>query len=106
MGRWRTDPDARFWRHVALSDVQDCWPWQAATTAKGYGIFKLDGRTIRAHRYAYALYLKVVPTALPADIEVHHTCERNECCNPNHMEAVDKTTHDRIHATDIKRRIK
>jgi hypothetical protein len=39
----------RFWAHVAVGDLFECWPWKAST-AKGYGQFKWRRQTLKAHR--------------------------------------------------------
>jgi hypothetical protein len=42
----------RFWQHVDRSG--ECWVWTRAKI-KGYGAFRLDGRTVYAHRIAWEL---------------------------------------------------
>lgn len=106
MTRWMQDIALRFWGHVDKGEPDECWPWKRAHTAKGYGLVRICGKLMRAHRVAWALHAQVAPTTLTADIEVHHTCETNDCCNPAHLEAIDSQTHDRIHATDMRRRIR
>ena len=106
MARYTKAVAERFWGHVRRGEPDDCWPWQRAHTAKGYGLVRIYGKLMRAHRVAWCLHHKVVPTLLPPDVEVHHTCETNNCCNPRHLSAIDSDSHDRIHATDLRRRIK
>lgn len=51
-----TDEDiARFWEKVDKSN--ECWTWTAATFVNGYGSMCFHGKSVRAHRFAYALAL-------------------------------------------------
>jgi hypothetical protein len=76
-----SDIEARFWAKVEKTDT--CWVWSAAKIS-GYGAFKLDGRAIRAHRFAYELLVGPVPEGLPLD----HLCRNRACVNPAHLEPV------------------
>lgn len=59
-----------------------CHPW-TASTPKGYGRFKVDGRTKRAH--VVALVLKLGRPIAPG-MRALHTCVGNPaCCNPDHL---------------------
>jgi hypothetical protein len=101
-------PVRRFWEKVKKAAPDECWPWQGATTKKGYGRFTwAPGKQMRSHRVAWALDHNVAPEQLHTlHIDVHHTCETNECCNPGHLEALDSQTHDRLHARELRRRIR
>ncbi|MFK0296402.1 HNH endonuclease signature motif containing protein [Streptomyces sp. NPDC090442] len=61
-----------------------CHLWTGATNNKGYGAFWANGRTTKAHRYAYEQHIGPIPTGL----EIDHRCNRRECVNPAHLEAV------------------
>lgn len=64
-----------------------CWPWQAGTFAKGYGMFNIrrdeygKQHTEYAHRIAYVLAKGDIPPGLV----VRHTCDNPPCCNPDHL---------------------
>lgn len=60
----------------------DCWIWLAALDRHGYGVFRFEDRTQRAHRVVYQLF--VGPTAL----ELDHLCRNHACVNPDHLEPV------------------
>lgn len=61
-----------------------CWLWFRATTAKGYGSLKENGRDVHAHRVAYEAFRGPIPPGLQID----HLCRVRCCVNPDHLEAV------------------
>lgn len=72
--------DQRFWRKVQKAAPDECWIWQGAPDANGYGRFSVGGRAGRqmlAHRYA----LGVTDPA----ISVLHSCDNPPCVNPAHL---------------------
>lgn len=76
----------RFWKKVNKTfNPNDCWIWMACTTRNkdGYGDFRVNGETVRAHRFAYELSNKVI--LVSPRIQVLHTCDNPPCCNPNHL---------------------
>lgn len=74
----------RFWSKVDRDGGPDCcWPWLAAR-ANGYGKFYVDGRMVRAHRFAYELLVGPIPEGLVLD----HLCAVTFCVNPAHLEPV------------------
>lgn len=96
--------DERFDRHVDRSNPSGCWPWTGSRN-KGYGQFKINGRTVRAHRYAYERAYGPIPPGA----HVHHMTEDEcvlgpACCNPEHMMAVTPAVHARVGTLAEKRR--
>lgn len=80
----------RFWYKVSVSDVAECWEWQASRTVHRYGYpgygrigVALDGRNtwMVAHRVAYLLERGEIADGL----FVCHSCDNPPCCNPNHL---------------------
>lgn len=74
-------PKERFWKYVHKSDNNQCWLWTGSKNIHGYGQLKVLGKSTLAHRYSYVLHNGPIPEGL----QVHHQCDRRECCNPNHL---------------------
>ncbi len=70
----------RFWLRIVKSE-QGCWGWIGESTDNGYGRFRVDGRKVLAHRFAYALLIGPIPN----DLFVLHKCDNPPCCNPDHL---------------------
>lgn len=82
--RRATQPsEDRFWAKVDKEGHAGCWIWTGARLS-GYGMFWEDGRTRRAHRFAYELLVGGIPEGLVLD----HLCRNPECVNPGHLEPV------------------
>lgn len=74
----------KFWRRA--DQVGECWLWTGPLNKDGYGQFGLvNGRMLRANRYAYELTNGLIPDGLVTD----HLCRVRHCVNPSHMELVD-----------------
>ena len=71
----------RFLKKIAITD--SCWLW-TAYCFKGYGRFKLDGKSRSAYRISYELFIGEIPEGL----EIDHLCRNHSCVNPSHLEAV------------------
>lgn len=69
----------RYWAKVRKTD--SCWLWTAATQ-RGYGAFGVEGKLVRAHRYAYELLVGAIPDGLVLD---HVVCDNPLCVRPDHM---------------------
>ena len=69
----------RFWPKVNVTDT--CWLWMAQRSANGYGEFAWNGRTGRAHRFAYEHFVG----PLRDDQFVCHRCDVPACVNPSHL---------------------
>ena len=91
----------RFWSHVNRSAGPDaCWDWQRYRDEHGYGMFKLNGRAVRTHRFAaYITY-----GAIPDGYEVHHKCTNRACVNPKHLEPLSSADHLNLNPLTITQR--
>lgn len=79
----------RFWSKVHVLP-NGCWIWTAATSHRGYGLFRVGSRSdssrksIHAHRFAYECLVGTIPLGLQSD----HLCRNRACVNPSHIELV------------------
>jgi hypothetical protein len=90
----------RFWAKVDRDD-SGCWLWTGATTANGYGRFRVrrDSRWthVMAHRWAYEAANGPIPDGIYPDHLCHTndadcpggtSCPHRRCVNPDHLDAV------------------
>lgn len=72
----------RFWEKVDKSGGPDaCWPWLAGCTPDGYGKFKIEGKTRRAH----AVALEIGTEEAANGRHALHNCDTPLCCNQLHL---------------------
>ena len=65
-----------------------CWLWLAATDQEGYPVARLCGRVLRVHRVMATLIYDQID-----GLDVHHTCGKRGCVNPDHLVAIDPESH-------------
>lgn len=73
---------ARFWAKVDVRRPGECWEWRAARNEHGYGIIRVDGSNVKAHRMALELTDGIQRAP---DEKIRHTCDNPPCCNPAHL---------------------
>src|SRR2546428_7162309 len=61
-----------------------CWEWIGCLDAHGYGAIGFNGKTIKAHRFFYELFVG----SLNHDLTIDHLCKNKRCVNPEHLEQV------------------
>ena len=59
----------------------ECWLYTGRRQAFGYGEITSDGKTLLAHRAAYAELVGQIPQGM----NVLHRCDRPACWNPKHL---------------------
>lgn len=74
-------PSAEDRFHAQYDRGPTCWDWTGAVGGDGYGVLKVDGRQVRAHRHSYELHCGPVPDGML----VMHRCDRPVCVNPAHL---------------------
>ena len=71
---------ARFFDKVQITS--HCWLWMA-TTFNGYGLLGFNGKTVRAHRFSYELFVALIE---PGKMILHRReCGNRNCINPHHL---------------------
>jgi hypothetical protein len=77
-----SDRDAvRFEQYVIRTD--GCWHWTGFLRT-GYGLFRVAGKRVSAHRVSYEMFRGSIPAGLVLD----HLCRNRACVNPDHLEPV------------------
>ena len=69
---------------ILFDEKTDCWNWNRCKTVAGYGVLKLNGKQVYAHRLMY----EKTGLKIPLELELDHLCRNPGCVNPDHLEAV------------------
>lgn len=78
--------------------VGECWIWTACTH-QGYGVYMPDCRrsgdrkVVRAHRFAYELWVGPIPEGLELHHRLEDGCTSRACVNPAHLLATTRADH-------------
>ena len=67
-------------------DVGDCWEWTGACTAAGYGVIRIN----YVNHYLHRLMWETLVGPIPDGLEIDHLCRNRKCCNPDHLDTVDR----------------
>lgn len=89
----------RFWSLVERGDPGSCWLWRGHRNPGGYGVHKLGGRRVAAHRVAYRITRGVI-----GDLLVMHECDTPSCVNPDHLRLGSFTDNNRDREAKGRRR--
>jgi hypothetical protein len=69
-----------FWKMVQRNAENSCWEWQGCRDENGYGLIKVAGRRILAHRIALILV-----TGSDSELFGLHKCDNPPCVSPFHL---------------------
>lgn len=79
IGRPPRNPAERFWEKV--DKTNDCWLWTGHKYSDGYGMFRFNGKSVRAHRWAYEQQIGDIPKGKL----VCHKCDNPRCVRMGHL---------------------
>lgn len=77
------DPKTAEERFYDMTDRSsgECWKWMGFIGPDGYGRIRVNGRNVRAPRFAYMM----AHGAIPPGLVVRHRCHNPACVNPAHL---------------------
>jgi hypothetical protein len=76
----RRNTNLDFWGRVEV-EQGGCIVWLGATDEDGYGLFRFNGRMVRANRFAYEDTFGPIPDGYM----VCHECDTPPCVHPEHL---------------------
>jgi hypothetical protein len=80
--RWCQPSPELFWSKVNKDGPNGCWLWTGAKNQFGYGLLQRKRIMLRAHRVSLEW---ARGEAIPAHLDVLHTCDVRDCVNPAHL---------------------
>jgi len=92
------DPIERFNQKYIIDENTGCWNW-TASKCFGYGLIKINGKMVRAHRFSYEYFVGPLDNSL----DICHNCNNPSCVNPKHLRQ-DTVSSNMIDCLKAKRR--
>jgi hypothetical protein len=96
-------PAAVILRIIARSQrdlVTGCLLWLGAQNEDGYGRIQLHSRPNTRFAYVHRIAAAIALGHVPDDREVHHTCHRRNCMEPDHLKLVTGPENEALVAED------
>lgn len=76
---------------IYIEPNSGCWLWMGSINSDGYGNAWHFGASFKTHRLIWLLFRRSDPELL------HHRCQTRSCCNPLHLEAIERKEHQNRH---------
>jgi hypothetical protein len=76
-------PETRFW--ALVEKTEGCWLWRGTLDSKGYGRFRLGGRSFHRRHFVHRISYQLAHGPIPPELLVCHHCDRPACVRPDHL---------------------
>lgn len=74
----------RFMSYVLINIQSGCWEWVGRMDRLGYGMFRIEGKNPKAHRFGW----ERVNGPIPKGMYIDHLCHNRSCVNLEHLRVV------------------